>query len=129
MKITLSKSQWANIGKVAGWMDEDNLESDSAERSLVANEETLAEEEAPSLKTRMMDFLRQSYGTEEGFEHDAEAAIYWFANDWHSGQTSELYSILSTSPFRPGPISTLESEGELVKMMYEDLEAKFSRET
>lgn len=129
MKITLNKSQWASIGRVAGWMDDDGLEADSAERSLMDGESTLDEEEAPSLKTRMMNFLRQSYGNEEGFEHDAEAAIYWFANDWHSGQTSELYSILSTSPFRPGPISTLDSEGEMVKMMYEDLEAKFSRET
>ncbi len=129
MKITLSKSQWEQIGKIAQWIDDDGLEADSAQRSLVDSEATLDEEEAPSLKTRMMDFLRQSYGTEEGFEHDAEAAIYWFANDWHSGQASELYSILSTSPFSPGPISTLESEGELVKMMYEDLEARFSRET
>ena len=34
-------------------------------------------------------------------EFDAEAAIYWFANDWHGGQWSNLYSALSTSPYRP----------------------------
>ena len=34
-------------------------------------------------------------------EFDIEAAIYWFANDWHGGQWSNLYSALSTSPYRP----------------------------
>jgi hypothetical protein len=35
-------------------------------------------------------------------EFDIEAAIYWFAADWHGGQWSNLYSALSTSPYRPG---------------------------
>ena len=34
-------------------------------------------------------------------EFDIEAAIYWFANDWHGGQWSNLCSALSTSPYRP----------------------------
>lgn len=33
---------------------------------------------------------------------DAYAAIYWFASDWHGGQSSNLYSVLSTSPYKPG---------------------------
>jgi hypothetical protein len=39
-------------------------------------------------------------------EFEVEAAIYWFAADWHGGQSSNLYSALSTSRYRPG---TLES--------------------
>lgn len=35
---------------------------------------------------------------------DAYCAIYWFANDYHSGQSSNLYSVLSTSPYSPGPL-------------------------
>ena len=35
-------------------------------------------------------------------EFDIEAAIYWFASDWHGGQWSNLYSVLSTSPYKPG---------------------------
>jgi hypothetical protein len=35
-------------------------------------------------------------------EFDIEAAIYWFATDWHGGQWSNLYSALSTSPYKPG---------------------------
>lgn len=33
---------------------------------------------------------------------DIEAAIYYFASDWHSGQASNLYAALSASPYRPG---------------------------
>jgi hypothetical protein len=35
-------------------------------------------------------------------EFDIEAAIYWFASDWHGGKWSNLYSALSTSPYKPG---------------------------
>jgi hypothetical protein len=35
-------------------------------------------------------------------EFDIEAAIYWFSTDWHGGQWSNLYSALSTSPYKPG---------------------------
>jgi len=75
-----------------------------------------------SLKDEMMNFLREKYkGLIENIDESAEVAIYWFANHYHGGQTSELYSILSTSPFRTGPFSKLENEDEVVKMMYEDL--------
>ncbi len=37
-------------------------------------------------------------------EFDREAAIYWFANDHHGGQWSNLYSALSMSPYHPGPL-------------------------
>jgi hypothetical protein len=33
---------------------------------------------------------------------DAAQALYWYANDYHEGQWSELYSILSTLEYRPG---------------------------
>ena len=71
----------------------------------------------------MLAFLVGRYGNES--KDDAEVAIYWFASDWHGGQWSDLYSILSTSPYRPGPFGTLESEGEQVEMMYHDLESEF----
>lgn len=37
-------------------------------------------------------------------EVDVERAIYWFAADSHGGQGSNLYSVLSTSSYRPGMI-------------------------
>lgn len=77
-------------------------------------------------KEEMMDFLKKTWGdSSEDWMTDAEIAIYWFANDWHGGQASNLYSALSTSDYRPGSISDLESEGEPVISMYEDLENEF----
>jgi hypothetical protein len=86
------------------------------------------EEATPSLKEEMMNFLKKQYDgmLEPGWEYDAEVAIYYFANDYHSGQASELYSILSTSDFRPGRNSTLEDEGDSAQMMYADLESEFA---
>lgn len=108
MRIKISRSQWETIGKTAGWM-----------------KKAQEEEQSTSLKDRMKAFLRSTFGSEAD-DSDMEVAIYWFANHWHGGQTSELYSILSTSPYRPGPISTLESEGDFVTMMYEALESEFA---
>lgn len=53
----------------------------------------------------MISYLRGIYGAGlvefSYFEVSAEIAIYWLAYDWHRGQASELYSILSTSPYHP----------------------------
>lgn len=35
-------------------------------------------------------------------DFDIEEAIYWFANNYHGGQSSNLYSVLGVSEFRPG---------------------------
>jgi hypothetical protein len=65
----------------------------------------------------------------EADDFDIEAAIYWLASDYHGGQTSDLYSILSTSEFKPGPShSSVEDEGETAKMIYDMLAQEFSRE-
>lgn len=72
-------------------------------------------------KEEMQEFLKQKYHTEDDF--DVESAIYWFANDYHGGQNSNLYSALSTSEFRPGPMhkGIEDEESELASMMYQDL--------
>ena len=74
-------------------------------------------------KEEMMEYLRSQFGNEEEFE--AEAAIYWFANHYHGGQSSNLYSVLSTSEFSPGPISRGPEPGSMEEMMYQELESKF----
>jgi hypothetical protein len=38
------------------------------------------------------------------WKFDIEGAIYWFSRDWHGGQWSNLYSALSVSEYRPGPL-------------------------
>lgn len=84
-----------------------------------------AEKKASGLKTEMVKHLK-SWGGPEANDFDIEAAIYWFANDYHGGQDTELYSILSTSKFKPGPTHrSVKDEGETAEMMYEELEKKF----
>lgn len=38
----------------------------------------------------------------DAFDYSFEKALYWLANDYHSGQNDIWYSILSTSDYKPG---------------------------
>lgn len=81
----------------------------------------------------MRDFLQNTFpeetapNTESGLNFDVEAAIYWFANDWHGGQWSNLYSALSTSEYRPGPICCGPEPDSIEQMFYEALESEYSQ--
>jgi hypothetical protein len=55
---------------------------------------------------------------------DREEAIYAFASDWHSGQGSSLYSVLSTSRFHPGPL--WHEPGECGLLLYDWLQGYFA---
>ena len=55
--------------------------------------------------------------------NEFEVAMYWFAYDWHGGQSSNLYSALSTSPYNPGPLTTYASECENNIIVAELIEA------
>jgi hypothetical protein len=78
--------------------------------------------EEDNLKNDMIQYLRDSFPGEDPSYFDAQAAIYWFAHDYHGGQASELYSILSTSRYSPGPMmSNASDEGDIVEMMYDAL--------
>ncbi len=110
-KITMSRKEWEGIGKRAGWVKISQGSSDF---------------EDPT-REEMMDYLRLAYGAEEEWENEAEVAIYYFANHYHGGQWSNLYSALSTSPYSPGPFTTLESEGSMATDMYNDLVQKFAQ--
>ena len=78
-------------------------------------------------KEEMMEFLQTQSCGEDGWEDDAEVAIYWFASEYHSGQWSNLYSALSTSEYTPGrSMSSIENEGDgLARMFYDALVAEF----
>ena len=58
-------------------------------------------------------------------EGDIEEALYWFSHDWHSGQFSNLYAVLSTSPFSPSRLAEGPSEDGFAMELYEELEAAF----
>ena len=94
-------------------------------RKIVTEAKLLENIQDPS-KDEMFEYLRQMYGNEEGFRDDAEVAIYWFANFFHGGQSSNLYSALSTSRFSPGPVAKGPEPQSSEEMMYEDLVLKFA---
>lgn len=77
-------------------------------------------------KDEMFNFLRGMYGNEEGFRDDAEVAMYWFANFFHGGQGSNLYSVLSTSRFHPGHSARGPQPDSMEQMMYDDLVMQFA---
>jgi hypothetical protein len=60
-------------------------------------------------------------------DFEKEAAIYWFASDWHSGQWSNLYMAVCASEYRPGML-----EGkcpESAEELYESLVETFAPRT
>ena len=71
-------------------------------------------------RDEMIEHIRKVYGREAD-EFDIEEAIYWFANHYHGGQSSNLYSALSTSEYRPGPMTNGPEEGSMGEMIYADL--------
>ena len=54
-----------------------------------------------------------------------EEAIYWFAGQYHSGQWSNLYSVLSTSDFKPSILAN-EIEDETAQEIFDHYERMFS---
>jgi len=76
-------------------------------------------------KRDMKVFLLRRYRGEEGASDSAEIAIYYFAALYHGGQGSNLYSALSTSPYRPGRAEREPEPGSLESMMLTDLIERF----
>ena len=54
----------------------------------------------PTLE-EMLAFLIETFG-DDADDFDRMQAIYWFASDYHGGQSSNLYSVLSTCEYKPG---------------------------
>ena len=85
-----------------------------------------------SLKSQMLAHLRTIYTPglvdNDSFNLSAEIAIYWFASDYHGGQDTELYSILSTSPYSPSYLceGIDDDDDALAVDMYEDLVCVFN---
>jgi hypothetical protein len=76
-------------------------------------------------RQEMIEHIKGVYGREAD-RFDIEEAIYWFANDYHGGQGSNLYSALSTSEYRPGQMSSGPEEGSMSEMIYADLVDTFA---
>ncbi len=62
-------------------------------------------------RTMMREELIASFGDVDEFA--LEEAIYWFAADYHGGQSSSLYRALSVSPYKPGAMTHAPEEPQL----------------
>lgn len=82
----------------------------------------------------MLSHLKETYKgllnveSDEDFGYSAHIAMYWYANFYHSGMNSNLYSSLSTSVYSPN-FQTFEGDMEdpSIEMMYSSLEDKFGK--
>jgi hypothetical protein len=73
----------------------------------------------------MRDYLLPMMGRYDAIDVDFEEAVYWFAHDYHGGQWSNLYSVLSTSKFKPGAYSTGLVDGSTALDLYTELCERF----
>jgi len=134
--IAFVNSTAAIITSIAGLMRNTGNEVISADLYAIAEKVTreekgISEDEQEDLHTRMVAKAKDEFKSSsiDDLDFDIEAAIYWLASDYHGGQDSELYSILSTSEFKPGPThSSVEDEGEIAKEIYDLLVQEFARE-
>jgi hypothetical protein len=82
-------------------------------------------------KNEMMKVLEDDFGGFEGYDKfSAEEAIYWYAYDHHGGQSSNLYSALSTSKYKPSRLakSIEDSDDDISIAMYNTLVDNFGGE-
>ena len=93
--------------------------------------ENMNDDNGNELKKEMKNYLKMKNRglmdvNSPDFNFSMEAAIYWFAYGYHSGQWSDLYSILSTSEYKPSILAmNIQDEDEEVQNLYQDLVEKF----
>jgi hypothetical protein len=63
------------------------------------------------LTTNIREKIKQAFPYADNFE--IEENLYWYCADFHEGQWSEKYSILSTSLFHPSPLSNGPENNEI----------------
>jgi hypothetical protein len=63
----------------------------------------------------------------ESVRFDLEAALYWLCYEYHSGQWSPGYALLSTSPYTPSRLyHSIKDEGEGAEYFYEIMKYYYS---
>ena len=90
-------------------------------------EESTKEFEDPTRK-EMEKFLEGKKKALEAEDFDIQVAIHYYASEYHSGQSSNLYSALSTSKYKPGRSeSSADDVSDQAGMLYNELQDKFGR--
>lgn len=87
---------------------------------------TLTDPTADEMREYLRDQFAGLLDDDEGERFVIEGAIYWFASHYHGGQASNLYSALSTSEFRPGPLCNGPESETAEADLYDALVSKFA---
>jgi hypothetical protein len=117
MKIKLSKSQWEAVGQKAGWIKKAELWADKGvdNGSLPEGEVPATAQEIHPVPQDIKKYDRMNLAT----------ALYWYCADYHGGQNSPEYSVLSTLGYRPGAMERgIEEEDYEQKDVYDRLVSK-----
>jgi hypothetical protein len=78
-------------------------------------------------RDEMLAFIASLPFASERDEFDTEEAIYWYASDYHGGQSSNLYAAICESPYSPGPCSNGPEPESIGADLYADLESEFGK--
>lgn len=94
-----------SIIKNEDWDDFVKFMGEKHPNILFTLESTVKSSSKDPTKEEMVKFLNDKYKghidyTDEEIQFPIEAAIYWYAYNYHSGQNSNLYSALSTSKYQ-----------------------------
>ena len=76
--------------------------------------------------SEMQAFLLSNPYAAEADSLDVAQAIYWFANDWHSGQWSNLYAALCGVGYTPGACENGCDCFDVAAELYAALEAEYA---
>jgi hypothetical protein len=79
-------------------------------------------------REEMIEYLQHVYSgllDRSSFDDAVEPAMYWFANFNHGGQSSNLYSVLSTSPYNPGRMENETRPDTIERDMFDALTREF----
>ena len=74
-------------------------------------------------RATLIEWLGDMPADHDADDFDIEAAIYWFAANWHGGQWSNLYSVLSTSQYHPGALENGVDPDSTAGDLYRELES------
>lgn len=81
-------------------------------------------------REEMLEFIAQQYrGCHEMLENESAEAIHQFASEYHAGQNSNLYSALSQSEFRPGPMWSQTEEKSFARDIYNSLVEEYREDS
>lgn len=83
--------------------------------------------------TELREFISKRFERlldKETLEYEGEIAIYWFANYYHSGLWSNLYTTMCAVQYNPGRmINNIEDENEIAIQIFNSIAANYFPET